>query len=319
MTLPIVSIAVISFNRLKYLRATLESMRQCIRYPNIQWIVVDGDSQEPGLKEYLKSLSWLDECVINPCSHAEAMNRAVALARGEVLLLWPDDVQFTVAGEWMAGFVEILAKYPAFGSIALNHARRLTVATLWGGKSLSWLAGLRQRFGLARVDAILESQNGWRCISYRDAREGIIGSGIPSLTRTEIWRQLGPWKTAKAKDMIDSGGGEDEMLARFRASTLKGLQRLHAIVPVAADIVDDDLGCKAKVRGGKRYGVYMSPPEGTFYYRIREESEVKGLNQRSRPVAFEELVEPIGYRLPLDADGNLRKGSINQTVVSDVS
>ena len=51
---PLVSIAVISFNRLKYLKATLESLHQCVQYPYVQWIVVDGDSQEAGLQTYLK-------------------------------------------------------------------------------------------------------------------------------------------------------------------------------------------------------------------------------------------------------------------------
>src|SRR5207237_240864 len=44
----VVTIGVVSYNRLHYLRALMESARECVRYPDVQWIVVDGNSVEPG-------------------------------------------------------------------------------------------------------------------------------------------------------------------------------------------------------------------------------------------------------------------------------
>ncbi len=319
MKAPLVSVAVISFNRLKYLRATLESMRRCIHYPSLQWIVLDGGSREAGLRSYLESLSWLDQLVIEDCSHAEAMNRAVQLARGDLLLLWPDDIQFTVEGEWLAGYAETLMKHREYGSLALNYVRRQTIQRVWGPVAKpTWLGQLSWIFHRTSDWPIVTSSNGWSCISYENTREGIIGSGIPSLTRTEVWRQLGPWKSGGGDGVIDSGGGEDEMLARFRGSGLCSLKRLHSIVPVAADIVDDDIGCKAKVRGGKRYGAYMSPADGTYYYKIVHEDMVKRRNLEPYPMDFEASVQPIGYKLPLDGAGNLLKGSVNRTVVREI-
>jgi len=83
--LPMLTIGIISWNRLHYLRATLESAFRCIEYPNIQWIVLDNHSTEPGLADYLRGLAWIDELVFMQSSHVTAMNEIVERAKGEVL------------------------------------------------------------------------------------------------------------------------------------------------------------------------------------------------------------------------------------------
>ena len=50
MSAPLVTIGVVSYNRLHYLRALMESARECAQYPRVQWILVDGNSVEPGLR-----------------------------------------------------------------------------------------------------------------------------------------------------------------------------------------------------------------------------------------------------------------------------
>jgi hypothetical protein len=40
---PRVTFGLLSWNRLHYLRATLESARRCLQYPNLEWIVVDNE------------------------------------------------------------------------------------------------------------------------------------------------------------------------------------------------------------------------------------------------------------------------------------
>lgn len=46
-SLPKVTFAILSWNRLHYLKATLESALECIQYPNLEWIVSDKDSDMP--------------------------------------------------------------------------------------------------------------------------------------------------------------------------------------------------------------------------------------------------------------------------------
>ncbi len=105
------------------------------------------------------------------------------------------------------------------------------------------------------------------------------------------------------------------MKLRWRNSRLN-LQQALPILPVAADIVDDDIGAKAKVRGDKRYGLYREPPDGMFYYKIVEQSKVAHLMDRPLPVPFEDFVQPIGYPLPVDSRGGLLKATINTSVVT---
>lgn len=318
---PLLTIGVLSWNRLHYLRATLESAKRCIQYPNIQWIVVDNMSTEPGLADYLKSLTWVDEVIFLKSDHVTAMNTIISHARGEVLLMWPDDIQFVVEGNWMADCIEILLQNKWIGSLCLSFQRRETLQRHWGAKR--WLR-IREMlselkwFGRSyRFQRKLHSARGFPIYTYGWAEAGIAGAGIASLTRTEVWKTLGPWKSKiGGEKLIDSsGGGETEMLARWRRSKWP-LQRALLTLPVSADIITDPTGTKAKVRGDMRYGVYNPPPEGTFYYQIFSQKEAESQNDNRRPIPFEVFVKPIGYELPLDQKGDLLKSGINLTIAA---
>jgi hypothetical protein len=151
--------------------------------------------------------------------------------------------------------------------------------------------------------------------------DGIIGSGIPSFSRKRVWEKLGPWKATQKRtkgNIIDSSlGGESEMLDRWKKTDIPW-QRVTPLVPFAADIINDDIGTKAKVRGNKRYGIYAPPKDGKFYYRIKNQSDLPDDAERMIPVGFEEFVEPVGFELPLDENGVLKKSAINMSEVHDI-
>ncbi len=323
--LPLLTIGIISFNRFHYLKATLESARQCIKYPRIQWIISDA-SVEPGLQDYLQSQDWIDQLLLHDKAtrHVDAMNEIVERAEGDVILLWPDDEQFIVEGDWMIDCVEILVDNPWIGSMCLDCHYLPTFPRLWNWQRWlnwkGWAGEIKNYRGSFRRQKKIHSSRGLKFRTFGWVKPGIVGSGIPSLTRTEVWRELGPWiAPGAAPGLVDSsGGGETEMLQRFKKSGLI-LQRALPIVPVAADIVNDPTGTKAKVRGNKRYGVYNAPPEGSFYYRIYKQDEVSHLDSRRMPLSFEEFVKPIGFTLPLDDDGNLLRNPINIAVVTSLN
>lgn len=323
--LPVLTVGVLSWNRLHYLRATLESARRCIQYPNIQWIVLDNFSKEPGLAEYLKRLDWVDDLVFMETSHVGAMNEIVSRARGEVLLLWPDDMQFIVEGDWMRDCVELLVKNHWIGSMGLNFQRRMTIQRIWGKKrftrdEMKETFSEFKRYGAHyRLQKKVYSSRGYPIWTYGSKEDGIIGAGIASLTRTNLWKTLGPWKIDSGdRNIVDSSrGGEAEMLTRWQNSGMP-LQRAMPVLPVSADILTDDLGTKAKVRGEKRYGDYKPPVQDEFYYRIRKQDEVARLWRNDLPVSFEDFVEPVGFNLPLDEQGNLLKGGLNMSIVSPI-
>jgi hypothetical protein len=110
----------------------------------------------------------------------------------------------------------------------------------------------------------------------------------------------------------DAGlGTETDMLVRYGRSGLR-LERYLMRVPVLAQVVTDPRGATAKIRSGnRRYGRYWSPPNGRFYYRIRSLDEARAEFGDADPAAaFEDVVEPLGFDLPLDEGGNLRKVSV---------
>lgn len=320
--IPLVTIAVLSWNRLHYLRATLESAHRCIRYPNIQWIVSDNNSTEPGLREYIEGLDWVQHKIFKTQSHGDAMNQILEMTRGRYLLLWPDDIQFVVAGNWLSSLIEIMEANAGIGSIALDALRLKTLKSLFSGgiepgrmlRELFWYrSSFRRPMTLTSADGYRVKTLGWRA-------SGINGSGIPSLCRTWVWRKLGAWRENKgyATGLVDSSGGaEGDMFLRFFNSRLP-LQMALPLIPVAGDIITDPTGCKAKVRGNFRYGVYMPPQSAdAFYYKILEQSGVAPLDGEL-PLSFSQLIKPVGFSIPVDADGDRLKCPINTSVVYDI-
>jgi hypothetical protein len=310
---PPLTVAVLSWNRLHYLRATLESARRCIRLPGIEWIVSDNNSVEPGLRDYVEGLDWVQHKWFRTQTHAEAMNEIVARATGEFLIIWPEDVQFVGEGDWMGPLLDTLRRHPEIGSVGLNFLRRKTLRRLLGPPGPADLGPILGdlRRGRLRVPRRVDGLRtfGWRL-------PGVIASGIPSLTRRAAWQTLGPWKISDPgqKNLIDSSlGAEDFMIARFQASG-QAWHQATLLRPVAADIINDELGCKAKIRRGQRYGRYTPPVDGPFYYTIRPEADLPP-DDGGYPLAFEDHVHPIGFTLPLDAHGDLRKASLNESVV----
>ncbi len=320
--LPRITVAFLSWNRLHYLRATVESARRCIQYPDIEWIISDNESREPGLRTYIDQLDWIPNKWSREQTHAAAMNEIVQRASGKYLVLWPDDVQFVVEGDWMARLVQTLENNPWIGSTGLNFLRRKTYRRLLGAPRAQESVGIiaeavrrRRAFRLPRrisgPEALVSC--GWRI-------PGVVPSGIPSLTRLECWKKLGPWKTrgAAQSNLIDSSlGAEDDMIERFQNSGFNWQQAL-LMRPVAADIINDELGCKAKIRGGKRHGIYTPPKAGPFYYDILSEASLSAIEQ-GYPLCFEETVRPIGFTLPCDSEGNLLKSSLNSSVIAEIS
>jgi len=305
MDFPKVTLGFISCERMHYLRATLESAHECIDYPNLEWIVVDDDSVEPGLKDYIGSCEWIRHKVFQRQTHAEAMNQLVEMATGKYILIWPEDVQFITRGDWLKDLVEILDENPDVGGVGLDAQRLCTLNRVFR-------PGLRERFSRFRSEfrrfgwqkmrcqRQVTSSRGFCLWTYGSVGDGVVGSGIPSLTRTSIWRGLGPWRVAKRE---------------------KGLclQLATPQVPLAADIINDDIGCKAKVRKGVRYGNYTRPPAGgSIYYEIQTTEERLKSVSGNRPLSFSECVVPIGFEIPKDAVGDRLKASFNDQPTVDV-
>jgi hypothetical protein len=243
------------------------------------------------------------------------------MATGDIVLLWPEDIQFTVSGDWMSDVVEVLRNSPWLGTICLNYLRRNTYGRVFGWRKWLDMHSMGREFfskGAAfRSSRMLSSSKGVQFRTFGWVWPGVVGSGIPSIARTAIWRKLGPWRTGEngGTRLADSSlGAEDDMVRRYYRSGLS-LQQAILMAPVAAEIVTDPAGTKAKVRGGKRYGLYLPPAEEYFYYRIFSQEHFDQKQKAGVPLAFEDNVEPLGFELPFDKRGNLLKVSINTDIV----
>ena len=308
---PLVTIGVVSYNRLHYLRALVESARRCIEYPNLQWIVVDGNSVEPGLRDYVESLDFLDHAVFADCSHPEAMNTILELTEGDFLLMLPEDVQFIVRGDWLRDFVRVASR-PNVGHVQFDAQRRRTLQRHFV-ETRAVVRGRELHIPIVRRrPRRIVTESGRTFLGYGGRREPVGAAGIVTFVRTEIRRTLGPWRTSgTATSKQDSSlGAEVDMLRRWRASGL-ALEAYLARIPVAADIVTDPRGTKARIRfGNRRYGRYAPPFDGDLYYRIWEEGDLGRFRDDEPAVAFEDIVEPLGFALPLDEGGNLLKTNV---------
>jgi glycosyltransferase involved in cell wall biosynthesis len=309
---PLVTIGVVSYNRLLYLRAMLESARECIAHPNVQWIVVDGCSTEPGLREYLEGLDFVDRLeFVESGLLADALNRIVELAEGEVLLTIPEDVQFIVRGPWLADLAELVLEHPRVGHVCIDAQRRSTLHAQFL-EAYVRARGRRLALPFRRRYHRLRTGSGLEFIGYGRTAPGINAGGL-SFSRTEIWRKLGPWRTTMELQLTnDAGLGTETEMLRRHARTGPRLERFLMRLPVLAQMVTDPRGTTAKIRSGnRRYGRYAPPPNGRVYYRIWELEEALARFGACDPAApFEETVEPLGFELPLDPDGNLLKVSV---------
>jgi hypothetical protein len=154
----------------------------------------------------------------------------------------------------------------------------------------------------------LTASNGVSIACFPARELGITHSAL-GITPLAVWKTIGPFRTSGAKQtMQDAGGGaEDDVVRRYRKSGL-ALRKALLQQPVLAEIITDPQGTQARVRGNRRYGTYFAPPDGTFYYRIRDEADA--LPVRGSAVPFEEAVEPLGFTLPIDREGNRLKNPL---------
>lgn len=306
MSQPLVTIGVISCNRYHYFKALMESAVQCIDYENIEWIVIDNASIEPGLIEYIKSLDFVNHKIFREkrspsTEHIEAMNQIVKMAKGKYLMLLPEDLQFIMKGKWLADLVEVEEKNKNIGTICFDAQRRITINKIFKSKLNRFI------YWKNPPGKIYKTSTKKEFISYGAAKPGISGAGIMSFTHKYKWLQLGEWKSTGKQTVGDSsGGGETEMLDRYKKMGLNW-ERVITRIPIALAIVNDPRGTKARIRGNRRYGIYSPPPKGNLYYKIWEENEVKNILKNKISIPFEKIAIPLGFKLPFDKKGNLLK------------
>ena len=115
LNLPKVSIIILNWNKLDYLKRCVESAVKNTDYPNYEIIILDNASTEGGTKEYLTSLSY--KVIFAPVNlgFAKGNNEVVKYASGEYLLLLNND---TIAKyDWLTPMIELTLNNPECGIV----------------------------------------------------------------------------------------------------------------------------------------------------------------------------------------------------------
>ena len=184
----LVSIVVLSLDRLKLLRSTLSSLRECTDHP-YELILVDDGSRRRGIRRYLFRLlerAEISTLILNagpPLGIGEAVNRGFRAAHGAYLCKVDADVAFTPG--WLGKCVSALEAFPEVGLLGGHGARfwddphfaTVEAARRWSGDELE-----RDGIRLRAVEAIF---------------------GCHNMMRREVFEKVGPYDPQKnwAADM----------------------------------------------------------------------------------------------------------------------
>jgi glycosyltransferase involved in cell wall biosynthesis len=106
-----VSVCILSFNRLQYLKQTLESFTAACTYPNLEYVAVDNGSCEE-VVAYLRGLPYIEKMIFNTDNRGigHAMNQAREAAEGDYYFNLENDWLFFYKGEWLQRGVRLFER-----------------------------------------------------------------------------------------------------------------------------------------------------------------------------------------------------------------
>ncbi|KPJ84313.1 MAG: hypothetical protein AMS17_16405 [Spirochaetes bacterium DG_61] len=108
---PLISVCILSYNRLSYLQKTIQSFFATCTYPELEYIVVDNNSDRE-VVDYIKSLDFIDKKILNKenMGIGHAMNQARRLARGKYFFNLENDWYFFYRSDWMERAILLFEK-----------------------------------------------------------------------------------------------------------------------------------------------------------------------------------------------------------------
>jgi len=300
---PLLTVGVISCNKLHYLKACIRSFQETNSYPNVEWIIVDNASSEPGTREYIESLDFVTHKIFqeerNPTNEeAIAKNLMLERASGQYLFMLLDDHQIVTRYNYLQEMIDIV-----------DHEGR-------GVTQVVQALQRRSRVMEEMAIALPRRTRSGAEYYYMDGMPIVVGGCFAHM---DFWRRFGRF----VEDSEKFGGVEEEAIHRTRTAwrwRLRKPKRCLQRVPISLAIVTDPRGYDVKIRGYQRIGIYEPPnPDTGLYYQILDLEEIETLKNLSRMAAIEDVLRAQpGVNLPMDDSGNWIKAGRPPEPVVDI-
>lgn len=283
-----ITIGITSCNRLKYLKALLKSIEP-MKEDGVQVIVADMGSTEPGLRDYLASLDWVETYLHNKKrdwinDEYIAKNELISRSKHDFAMYVQDDGQLIVPKEYVYQCVEDMKKTEReCCHFEIFAVRSITLQTTTQG-----------------APTII---NGNKYFKKNNVHVGTKG-----IFKTELFQETGAypvnWETKKSNWGRSEDWYDSKIKSVGRATTYR------TQVPLFAGIWNDPRGLYAFIRGNKRFGHYLDPADDSgLYYDILSMDEIEELKKRDRIYCFNDVVRELGWEVVRDPSGDMKKYS----------
>jgi len=288
-----ITLGIVNYNRLFYLKSCIKSILETANINNFQLICVDGGSTENGTKEYLKEIESYGFQVIHQSKYSkispsknfdnvshinpfsESLNIIYKESKNPIILPLQGDQQF-VRKNWDQELINLFLNKNDIGCICIDSMRRIRLSSsLWNKincnefdyfySNNSFVPGAGD---VAYSKILLDKLNGWQ-----------IGLNVNS---------------------------EDDFVSRSQQLGIQNYKRYYLSIPACVCIYTDPSGTNCRIRGGRRFGSYWQAKDD-LYYKYKEINH----NPYLHPVPIEDMaVANGGWQLPINPDGSFKKNPL---------
>ena len=195
---PLVSLVVLTRDRVELLRDCIDSIFAYNSYENFEILIVDNDSREPRTFEYFEEIGNRGNVEIIQCpgkfNYAKLINYAVEAARGSVIATINNDIYFR-----SDGWLEEMLGHALRPDVGCVGARLLYAdATVQHGGVILWIRGLTEHFHYG-----IEKDCGGYLGRAKATQDLSAVTGAVMVFRREIFDQVGGFDERLAVDFND--------------------------------------------------------------------------------------------------------------------
>jgi glycosyltransferase involved in cell wall biosynthesis len=298
-----ITIGIISFNRLKYLKSLLTSL-EVLNKEKFKICVVDNGSWESGLREFLtlqKDNNKIDQLFLRKTEERNwindeyiAKNIIIENCKNDCIVFLQDDLQFIADDEYLTKICSdfMNMSYPC---LEFNGVRRSTNNSKF----------------FKRRSFVSKNSNLKYWISD-DPHFQTMG-----IFKKEIFNEFGLYPTNWPKERQYWGRSEDyyDSLVKKKYSDIN----ISSHYPAFLGVWNDPRGGYAFFRNDLRYAEYLDPifPNET-YYKQQNFDWIKSKQNVEYPLSFIDVATPLGWKIAISSDGDQAKYSQNQIIDTEI-